>query len=316
MRPISGGDDWRYSHTETFADTAFLDDADVEGFLNLRLGPDAGHLRVEPQPDVLHAGCETTLTWRHSTETELSDAAATLTGTLAEGTRVELAVSEDGVDWTVVETAEAGAFALSVGGPAKASGEIQVRVRATVPASGDAAVALDSLTLEADVAAPDSTIRLDPPSGDDTWTEDFTTDAYLAQATLENPEQLAWSGANVAIGSLSGYANSASLTWTFESTSEVGAITASIGSQYASCPHWASYNTIEVLDNTGAVVASGSTCPLDSGAYTGALTVTAELPVGSTAFSVRYGMVSGSGVASSSTTNEIDDLEVVVAAGR
>lgn len=308
---MSGGDDDRYSWTDGFSGTEFLDQAAIDGFLNLRWSPDTSQLRVEPREGVVNAGCGSSLTWSRTSETDVTQAVARLAGSLDANTSVVLALSVDGESWIEASADAAGPFDLRVTGPEGASRALYVRVEATVPVGGDASVTLDEVGLEASVAAPDPTVVLDPGSGEDTWTEDFTTDGYLARAELVNPDEIEWSGTQVYMGSLSGYSNAASLTWTFESVEPLSGISAAIGSMYASCPHWASANSVSILDSDGVALATEGSCALDSGTYTGPLVATVVPPAGTTSFKVRYEMVSASGVAND-YTNMLDDLSVVV----
>lgn len=307
-----------YSFSEPFSTPDFIDDASIEGFLNLRWDPTAGALLVEPKPGLANQSCGSSLTWAYTSETDISGVSVALSGTLTGEGSVVLALSTDGETWSEVSATGEGPFALSVTGPDEPATTLHVRVTGMVPPEGDDAVALDLLTVGADVALPEPGLDLTLTDGAASWTDDFTSQAYLHEAEIGNPDALIWQEAeHVYIDSVTGTSNYATLTYAVTTDAPARTITAGYGGGYANWSSWASYNTVTIVDTASGASASDSTTNYEAYTdvndnYWGPISATLSLSEGTTSFTVSFGMYSISGVAKS-YTNELDDLTIVVA---
>ena len=316
-REISPDEAGAYSFYEPFSTADFIDDATLTGFLNLRWDADAGQLYVEPKPGLANQSCTSSLRWGFTSETDITELALSLSGTLSGDVSVTLGLSVDGVTWTEETATGDGAFSLSVAGPDEAVTRLYARVTATVPPDGDDHVALDTFSVTAEIAEPEPGITIEVLEETGSWTEDFTSQAYLYEAEVTNPDTLVWEEAEYVYISSVWYASASSeLLYTVTTDSPVTEITAGYADGYANWSSWASYNTVTITDTASGSTATDSTTNYESYTdvndnYWGPISATLSVPDGTTSFTVHYGMYSNSGY-EKNYTNELDDLVIAV----
>ncbi len=147
---VSGGRQYIDDYNASGTGYNWSNNVTIGGLLNLRYDYRNGKMITESKPQIRNAVNESSMTYRFTSGVTLRNISANIIGTIkGPGARVSIDISGDGKTWVGLQSSSGPAgppagFNLNASGGSIAGASIHVRIRAAVPDSGDAHVALDN----------------------------------------------------------------------------------------------------------------------------------------------------------------------------
>ncbi len=298
---VAGDDSGAFEYSDDFSDHKLIDDATIDGFLNMRWDHHGERLGVL-------GGRSVTLTWHLWSAFEMRETTVELT--TEGGAETTLQWSGDGHTW---QNGALGEVLTDFSGR-----NLCVRLTASADGpEGEPAGWLDDLRIAGRNVLPEErVVRIEPLNrrGEFEWADDFEATRSLHLAQIEGGEALDWSRGKVAISGQQGRRLAPTLRWHFVTERPIASATVSIESY--SHRSLGAHNEFGVsLDGEEPLLtATTSGRESESGRYTGTIEFDLtenERFEGATEFWVHATLINSSGA----DTNRSNDLQMLRVSG-
>lgn len=247
-----GGDEKNfYSYKEDFSDGKILDDATIEGFLNLRWDGEKEVLFIEPK-ESRNIKNGVNLIYHFFSDFEISEIESQISGQMKGFCGVNLALSSDGRHWEHINGKEGDRkklqdFNIITKDTEFKGKEFYVKISGIVDKKEPSSISLDDFLVKACVASPEKReVLLNPDKEGKVFYEDnFQSQDYLHLSDITNKEEIIWAPGQIGISGKIGFANTVILKQKFISEKPLTnfKITMEGG---ANAPNCASFNKLAV----------------------------------------------------------------------